>query len=286
MLSYFSQPYPLNTLLTRNWFLTSAGTGTFIAVFLILFQPFGSAGWHDPYKLSILAGYGGVTFVCLAGISLIIPRLFRDWTSESHWTIGREIVGILFILTVIAAGNLLYSQWMFNNTFSLSGFLLWLGITMSIGAIPTTVITLLNHSRLLRKYATESLMVKNENEVPEKTNVLGSTITLIAENEKDSLTVAVDELLFIESANNYSEVVFWQSQKHQKVLIRSSLSRLEEQISHGDVIRCHRSFIINLRQVNKISGNAQGYKLELHNWDSPLPVARRYTDLVANYFRK
>lgn len=164
--------------------------------------------------------------------------------------------------------------------------LFWLGITASIGITPVTVITLVNYNRLLRKYATGSLSVKNADISIETNSTPQDEIKLIAENEKDTLVLVAEELLFIESADNYSEVVFWKENKLQKVLLRSSLSRLEEQIKHSFIARCHRSYIINLRQVTDISGNAQGYKLQLQNWGVALPVARRYTDLVKEYFKK
>ncbi len=159
---------------------------------------------------------------------------------------------------------------------------MWIAITAAVGVIPATVITLLNYTRLLRKYGGGDLAVKQS-----LTEFHPSqTLTFMAENEKDTLTLALDELLFIESADNYSEIVFLQNEKTKKSLLRGSLSRFEEQAQHPDVLRCHRSYIVNLGQVESISGNAQGYKLQLKNCATPIPVARRYGDLVMGYFKK
>jgi LytTr DNA-binding domain len=286
MLSYFSQPYPHNHLTTRHWLLTSAGTGLFVSLFLVFFQPFGSSQWHDPRKPLLLGGYGVVTFICVASISYFIPRWFKNWYIETHWTVGREIVWNILMILLITFGNLLYSQCFLGMIFSLRSMLFWLGITASIGIIPATVITLLNYNRLLRKHSTGSLLVKGAEASMKSTTEQQDEIRLIAENGKDTLVLMSQDLLFIESADNYSEVVFWKDNKIQKVLIRSSLSRIEEQINQAFIVRCHRSYIINLRQVTGISGNAQGYKLQFQNWESTLPVARRYTDLVKEYFKK
>lgn len=283
MFQFLAQPYPREPRHTRHWLLTSAGAGTFVAIFLLVFQPFGSAQWDDPAKPYILAGYGLVTFACLAGVGMILPGVFRDFFEEKNWTVGREIAWLLFVIVFIALGNMLYSQWTMGNGFGY--VLLWLVFTASVGIIPATVITLLSYTRLLRRYATANLRV--EKHEPEITPVKSANeITFIAENEKDSLTLALDDLLFIESADNYSEIVFLQNDKIKKMLLRGSLSRFEEQAHHPDVLRCHRSFIVNLRQVESISGNAQGYKLQLKNHVTPVPVARRYGDLVAAYFKK
>lgn len=284
MLKYFSEPYPHNALSTRHWLLMSAGAGAFVGLFLVFFQPFGSATWEHPRKPFILGGYGAVTFFCMGLFSYSLPRLFKNWYSETHWTVGREILWTLSVIVLITVGNLLYSQWLFGNTFSIRNFLLWLGITASVGIIPAIVITLLNYNRLLRKYTTGSLLVKKEENKADNPTSLPN-IRLTSENEKETLILSPEELLFVESADNYSEVVFWKESKIHKVLLRSSLSRLEEQINYPSIARCHRSYIINLRQVNTISGNAQGYKLQLQNWDTALPVARRYTEFVKGYFK-
>lgn len=283
MFTFLTQPYPREQRNPRRWLLTSAGTGIFVALFLLIFQPFGSAQWDDPAKPYILAGYGLVTFSCLVGVGLVFPRIFSSIFDEKSWTVGREIGWTLFVIIFIAFGNILYSQWVMGNGFG--HILLWLGITAAVGIIPATIITLLSYARLLRKYTGNDLEVKTR-EPDVNSSAALSEIIFTAENEKDSLTVGMDDLLFIESADNYSEVVFLQNEKLKKTLLRGSLSRFEEQAHHSDVVRCHRSYVVNLRQVASISGNAQGYKLQLQNYPSPVPVARRYGDLVAAYFKK
>ena len=64
-----------------------------------------------------------------------------------------------------------------------------------------------------------------------------------------------------------------------KLLLRSSLSRLEAQIiDRSNIVRCHRSYVVNLDRVERVTGNAQGYKLHLFGGQFQVPVARRYND--------
>ncbi len=282
MFRFLNQPYPRDKQNSRRWLLTSAGAGLFVALFLIIFQPFGSAEWDASRKPFVLAGYGLVTFACLALAGLFLPYFFKNFFDEKNWTVGREILWNVFIIIFIAFGNLTYSSWTlgegFGNVFA------WLGITAAVGIIPSTVITLLSYNRLLRKYAATDLHVGREK--TESTPDLPNwQITFVAENNKDTLIVSVDDLQFIESADNYSEVVYVADNKIRKVLLRGSLTRFEEQAHHPDIIRCHRSYVVNLRQVESVSGNAQGYKLRLKNYPTPIPVARRYGDIVASYFK-
>ena len=283
MFKFLAQPYPRSGRSTRRWLLTSAGAGLFVAFFLIVFQPFGASQYDDPRKPLQLGGFGAVTFVCLGLTDLILPAAFKSWFAEQTWTVWKEILWNVVIIVPIAFGNMLYSNWIFGGGYG--NILPWLGVTAAVGIIPSTVITLINYTRLLRKYATVDLRV-GKHELETKTLPLPETITFTAENEKDAVALRVNDLLFIESADNYSEIVFLQNEKTKKTLLRGSLSRFEEQAHHPDVVRCHRSYVVNLQQVEGISGNAQGYKLQLKNYPLPIPVARRYGDLVAGYFKK
>ncbi|MBU1820506.1 MAG: LytTR family transcriptional regulator DNA-binding domain-containing protein [Bacteroidetes bacterium] len=280
MINYFRQPYPRAQPTLRGSLLTAAGAGAFVSIFLIVFQPFGSANWNHPHKLLLLAGFGAVTFVALLLIGFIGPRVFRSWYSEKNWTVGKEIFHNVVVILVITVGNILYTESISIGSISPAALLAWIGITLAVGIIPATVITLLNYTRLLRQYATTGFRI-------EATGASGSDqLTLMAENEKDSLTLTTQSLLYIESADNYAEVVYWENEKKEKKLLRSSLSRIEEQIGAPDIVRCHRSYIVNLHQVESISGNAQGYKLQLKNEVTTIPVARRYGERVKAFFQK
>lgn len=283
MFKFLTQPYPREPRNLRQWLLTAAGTGVFVALFLLVFQPFGAAQWDDPSKPYVLGGFGVVTFLCLGLTGLIFPATFKSWFSEPSWTVGKEIFWSSANVGIIALGNMVYSGWMFGGGYG--NLVPWLGVTAAIGMIPMTVITLVNYVRLLRKYTTADLHVeKHEPEATKPPLIL--PLTFIAENEKDSLTLALNDLLFVESADNYSEIVFLQNERLKKTLLRGSLSHFEAQAHHPDVVRCHRSYVVNLGQVESVSGNAQGYKLQLKNYPSLIPVARRYGDLVAAYFKK
>jgi len=278
MYAYFQQPYPHRHQSLRQWALTAAGAGVFVGLFLNVFQPFGSDDWQDPAKPYILGGYGVVTFICLMLVRMLLPTFFKEWYAEERWTVAKEIVWILLIIILITLGNMLYGKIIFGWSFDFSSLLLWLGITGAIGIMPATVITMINYTQLIRKYDTNQLQVPTTTTIATK-----DIVTLVADNEKDTLTIDLNDLLFIESADNYSEVVFLKEKKAQKTLLRGSLSRMEEQLTYP-VVRCHRSYIVNLQLVERISGNAQGYKLLLKDWPEPIPVARRFSDLVKGYF--
>lgn len=281
MLKILQQPYPFGEKSNFRLLLQSIGEGTFIALFLILFQPFGLTEWHDPNKNWYLAGYGLVTTLCGIILRFIIFKTFPKYHSESSWNIGKEILSILLLILMVAFGNVLLSKIAFNLSISFGSFLWMLVGVMIIGIFPATFGVMLNYIVQLKKYNQPIVVQHHSVSEPSSESVSeNKTLKLIAENEKDSIELSTDSLYFIESSDNYSTIYYEKQGKLQKELLRSSLTRLEGQISAENIVRCHRSFIVNLDKVEKVTGNAQGYKLHLEAPELLVPVARKYTEVV------
>ena len=67
----------------------------------------------------------------------------------------------------------------------------------------------------------------------------------------------------------------------KSILLRSTLKKMEEQLAnHPAFFRCHRMYLVNLKLVNTVSGNAQGLKLHLSSLEEPIPVSRSLTETV------
>jgi DNA-binding LytR/AlgR family response regulator len=102
-------------------------------------------------------------------------------------------------------------------------------------------------------------------------------VELVAENNKDTFQIALADLLYIEADENYVQV-YYKGEKPGRVLLRSSLTRIERQLQpfYPRVFRCHRTCIVNTALIAKVSGNAQGLRLTLKDTAATIPVARRY----------
>lgn len=281
MFRILQQPYPFGEKSNFRLLLQSFGEGTFIALFLILFQPFGLTEWQDPNKNWYLAGYGLVTTLCGIILRFIIFKTFPKYHNESSWNIGKEILSILLLILMVAFGNVLLSKIAFNLSISFGSFLWMLVGVMIIGIFPATFGVMLNYIVQLKKY-NQPIVVQHHSvsELSSESISENKTLKLTAENEKDSIELSTDSLYYIESSDNYSTIYFEKQGKLQKELLRSSLTRLEGQISSENIVRCHRSFIVNLDKVEKVTGNAQGYKLHLEAPELLVPVARKYSEVV------
>ncbi|MBC7922127.1 MAG: response regulator transcription factor [Ferruginibacter sp.] len=279
--SLLKQPYP-SALNHRRPVALAVGSGLFVALFLTVFQPFGLHQWTSPYKFPVLLGYGAVT---TAGTLLLelsgrrLPSVF----AEERWTVGKHIAWVTFHLFTIGLGNTLYSSWLGFIPFSPAGFVRFGFITLAVGIFPIAAGTILHYLRQLRQHVARAETV-NQALPDHRTETAGrhadDVLELVAENGKDRVRLPTNALLFIESSDNYATLWVNQEGKVRKELIRSSLGRLENQLPYPYLRRCHRSYIVNLRNVQSVSGNAQGYKLHFALLDGPVPVARQYRHIL------
>ncbi len=297
MFSFLTKPYPfigdIKRAIINNFFI-----GLFVAFFLIFFQPFQINEWQTDYKIIKLAGFGFISFLVPSLINFIILAWLRFWPIDKTWTIFKEVLTIVTILLSITCGNLVYSKLLFNMHLGLFTFINAFGITCLVGVFPVILHVILKHNKLLKinlqqtLEINEQLQLKQQNEIPEaklKTNsdstvepVLNNMeIKLVSENEKDFILLKLAQLIYIESADNYSNVVYLDEKENKKkLLLRSSLKRIESQIHQTTVLRCHRTYIVNLNMVNQVEGNAAGYKLYLNFCEETLPVSRNYIPLI------
>jgi DNA-binding LytR/AlgR family response regulator len=289
MFRLFRQPYPTNDSLVKN-LRRSALIGLFVGLFLLVFQPFGLNVWQTENKALKLLGFGAVTAVVTALNFIVWPSLFPRQFSEAKWTVGRAILLITFNILLIALANGFYLTTLIGDL-DASG-LNWIGmilVTYLVGLFPVTAVVLLNYITQLRKYsrAAAELPLHPISQTEPAAEVIdepeknaGNTVQLIAENEKDKLVLTATDLLFVESSDNYCTVVYLKNGQPVKPLLRSSLSRLESRLNQSHIVRCHRSFLVNLDRVERVTGNAQGYKLHLLNGQFVIPVARQYNDTL------
>ena len=279
MFRILQQPYPFPNKSIGVSIRKSLIEGAGVALFFVIFQPFGLNGWAHPHKLWVLMGFGGIVSVCTALNRLFLPRLFPGFFNEEKWVVWKEIADVLILLLLITCANMFYSKLFFHYLpLTLVGFIAMFLIVALIGLIPISFGVMSNYIYQLKKY--NQTIIVQPNETIEPKGQPQMPLKLMAENEKDTLEIAATDLFFIESSDNYSTVFFTKGNTLQKELLRSSLTRLEGQVQLPNIVRCHRSYIVNLDKVEKVTGNAQGYKLHLQSFELTVPVARKYSEIV------
>jgi DNA-binding LytR/AlgR family response regulator len=107
--------------------------------------------------------------------------------------------------------------------------------------------------------------------------VLNKTIEFFSENTTENLSLAVSDVAFIKSADNYVEIVFKQGEDFKKKLIRNTLKNIEQQTKqYPNFIRCHRTCIINTLYIDKLNRDPNNHWLTIKGYDEQIPVSRQY----------
>ena len=275
---WLSRPYPFD----ESWaaHLRAAGYGAlFVTLFLAIFQPFGIYIAKGDFWISmaVFIGFGlitAVSLVFLGGVMVLIPSFFN----EKDWTVAREIFTTILAILMIATANMFFATFVWELNLPWALFFHWIKLTFLVGLGPTFITVFLKQNRLYRRHIkgaeklSSQLKVHSDNYQDEPVPL----ITLSGDNHGESLSLAPAALLYLEASDNYVRVFFKKDTTTENVLLRSTLKKMEGQLlGHEQFFRCHRTYLVNLDRVKKVSGNAQGFKLHLFGTDSLVPVSRK-----------
>lgn len=275
------QPYPVDDGSLVKAVYQALLVGLFVTFVLVVFQPFGAYNWSHPHKVFILSGYGLVaaltTFLNFYAFPRWLPVLF----TEARWTVGKELLWNL--LPVFLGGFLstAYGSLVGAMPFTFPQVAYMTAIVFLVGLLPALLLVLFNYLHLLRKYQSPGSVVPAP---PPPAGETTPALVLVADNGKDKLTLPAADLLFLEASDNYCTVCYLAGETVHKTLLRSSLGRLESQIGLSRVIRCHRSYVVNLDRVRNVTGNAQGYQLHFAPPELVVPVARAHAPAIKAHF--
>ena len=296
MLSILRQPFPSFSPSLRS--VATCGLASLSVIFvLFVVHPFGMEQYAASRRLSVACVYGAVTFVISVLFTYVVPLLIPGLFKEKRWTVGSEILFFLILVSVIATGNLLVAHWYNGARLVLANLLESLSATFSIAILPVTLSILVKQYHLNRKYKQASLelnrllqyadqqaskarvVVKSNGH--EKASDAPSILRLTGHNQDEEMTLASTDLVAMEAANNYVKIYYFAGGRLANKIFRATLRSMEMQTGHIDgLVRCHRSYLVNLSKVTSISGNAQGYKFQLNGLAEPVPVGRNYNAII------
>ena len=268
----FIQPFPGCNLWLRN--LRSSAIAGFIVFFIIYFlKPFGLNQVPANDILTHAFLYGIVTFVTTAANLLFLPRLLPYWFAEKSWTVGKELLMMIWQILTISLANALLTHILYGWTLSLSTFLIFLGYTSAVGIFPVSFLVLLKYTRLLKKHQEDADSL--DSELRTEPLLDQRLIKLFGDYQNEILEVMANDILYVSAADNYIQVFYLRDGFIKSDFLRSTLKNAEQRLSEfPQFFRCHRTYLVNLQKIEHISGNAQGLKLHLQGSSDPVPVSR------------
>jgi hypothetical protein len=245
----------------------------FSVLFINIFVPFNINRWYSDSGLIQflrLSSYGFVVGLVFLFTQFPLRRIFKiqNFTIKSYipW-LGLEII-LISLVYIFMYGNP-RGNFMNDIVFSLKYTLL--GI-----CLPYSFALLIIYYKNQR---TEILHLKNKANQPTEKHL----ISFKDEYGKIKFSLQATDLLLLESTDNYVSVYFLSGGKLQRKLVRNTLKNLENMLKDNAVIRCHRSFMVNTRNIELVQKKGKKLLVKIKEIEKNIPVSEKYSSLFIDF---
>ena len=262
--------------------MTRIISATFVALALAVFKPFGLDAWQWQAYVHLLAILMMGLIVCMLtdGILKYIVRMPTSYDKGVDYIIRRNFWFQIINTPLVALVICLYRHFVLSdrvesNRLSVVNFLETLVIiafcSFAIGLYwrfkfrSRYLAAELEETRLLN----EQLQAKKEPEVS-----LSDTIVLTG-STSETITLHIPSLLYIEAVGNYVKVYQWCDDALHTDMLRATMKQVEDDLQgYPAIVRCHRAFMVNLQQVEKVLAKSGIMRLVIRHTHDSLPVSR------------
>jgi len=272
----------------QNLIKSSVTVFLILLAFLLLFKPFGV------YNPELKMHYLLICFFHAVAPALILFAYFGIFNYSKKakdpikWTLLKEYIQIGIILVLMGTTSFLMRDLLYNNPNNWSWNYFFEEIRNCLVA-GTFFYFFLRLSSFYFESKNGSPFVLQFTPLaiePAKTT-LESTIFINTHVKQDDFSLDIDQLLFAKADGNYIELTKSNENKITTEVKRISLTQFEAQIiDYPHFFRCHRTYLVNMFKIEKMSGNSQGYLLSFHETDIKIPVSRKQIDSFNNRYQE
>ena len=259
-------------------------TATFALLFINIFQPFGSRGWYP--HISDFKYFFFSSLIILTGmLVVVVSRLIMlSYTKKSDLYLWQYL---LWIVIEIVAMSLFYT--LFSKYIPKEGLNRDILEIFRQSTINTSLVLLLPYAILWLYFSwrdKNNLLQKLAKAEPSVEVAKKNLIAFPDEKGELKISIMLENLLYVDSADNYATIHYLNKSKLSHYLIRNSLKWMEEHLTKDSpLVRCHRSYIVNLDKVKVLRKTKEGIFLELDTDTTPdIPVSKTYYERVMSKF--
>lgn len=280
-MTFLKQPYPFfhqgKNLLTIAILIL-----TFAFFFEFLLEPFNVVRSEHYFSYWIISLLHSVN---AAFIYILFSLAASQIINEEDWKIYKEISFFMILFFLIGSGQYFLREIIYDNPFNTSLRYLVEEIknTYLVGTIILFIISVINLNFLTKRNRQRAEKIT----VPKKeTESNADTVQIKAQLISDHFVFHPADLLCIKSDGNYLEFFLKNGSQPTKKIKRMTLKSAEDQLSEFPfIIKTHRAWLVNIQQVEKVSGNAQGYQLDVKTLAFQVPVSRSHIESFDRVFK-
>ena len=249
----------------------------FAIIFINIFKPFGSEEWMTKGKFTATQYLVWSTILVTMGMSIVaISRVIMYHYSKKPTQ----------NITILS-----YSVWVVIELLLLSASFTGLALITSYGgaerdpmdiyknAMQNTIFILFIPYLIYIMYLSYQDKNAKLRTIMEE-NVGNKSTSFISFHDDRGilqLTVAKENLLYIESADNYISIWYLKNEQLKKQLVRTTLKETSSKLADTSVVRTHRSFMINIDKIKVLRREKENLFIELdHPGLKDIPVSKTY----------
>ena len=280
-MNFFSQHIPKYLLTKRSLTIMVTSAAAFAFLFIIIYKPFNVEHWAEVSRFVLVACVLGIVLLgmSIAAISRIIMCYYAKKHSISYlqyiaWVfVELVLMSVAFTICSTLTGVQLDIAEAFEKSLLNTSLILLIPYIITI-----TAFTLQDRNERLRQIEDDY-----DKAMQQRADIKG-LISFYDERGELQLSVTKENLLYIESADNYINVWYMKGNLPKKLILRNTLKRTAELLSETNVMRCHRGFMVNMEQVKVLRREKESFYLELGiEGVKDIPVSKTYGDAVMKW---
>ncbi|MDX9811999.1 MAG: LytTR family DNA-binding domain-containing protein [Bacteroidales bacterium] len=278
----FHKPIPAYLYSKRNIIQLILFTSLFALVFINIYSPFGVEKW---FTLTRLEFFTYSSLVILTGVLIVVISriLMYHICRRKVINVGQYLLFIFGEIMLMALFYALFEKFILKDNRGLNEI-------VELSAKNTALVLLLPYSVLWLYFSWREKKEQIER-MAEMQSLSGGVpremLPFYDDKSVLKFSVTKENLFFLESAENYVSICYLNKGRVSRFLLRNTLKKMEENFAGTNIIRCHRSYMVNFDRVKVIRKEKDGLMLEL---DDPqvtdLPVSKTYVDNVMQTFSR
>jgi hypothetical protein len=218
--------YPFDSSI-KHHIIIAFGLAIWIFVFLYFTEPLDVNELYDDEKLFFLTGYsiiGGFCYILFLPLQYLILK-----KNDRNWTVFSELIFIfIFSFCTISIARLFYLYVIMAN--ERNPYDLWYMLQRIFLPAIATILPIIIFGRFaFGKYKNKQIEAKK--------------IEIKGEGNYEGLRLFLNDVICIQSSDNYVEVFYVLGNELKKSLIRNKLSVVADDFP--ELLRTHRSYLIN-----------------------------------------
>lgn len=279
MIALLTRHLPAYLFKKANVIKIVAFTAVYASIFINIYKPFGSGNWMENTSQVYFFLYSSV-IVLIGFVVIALSRIVMYFWYQRQaivyiqyliWILFEVIFMSIFFTIIVLAIRPEVNAWLtFKDSFY------------------NTVLILVLPYFICHIFLSMSERNK-ELEERDRIKPLDSSVRMIDfydERETLRLSVMKSKVIYVEAADNYVYIFYKKQSGVTRFMLRNRLKAMEKYLADVDIVRCHRSYMVNLEYVSVIRREPGGIYLELSIPEVPdIPLSQTYRDKVDAWFR-